>query len=492
MDSEQSSTDGLRCAIDRFEAAAARPRPRLTRAPIRRPRYQLVRWQYLRFVVVAAVLLSSLAAVWLILLERSEPVAVRVSERGEPADTISTPTASSPRAHDQEAASADAGHPLTAVETTIFAPQEEPPRAPARTNGSHPGGNETPVSSLLAVAVNGENRQTPEKRQSPIDRSKPRTEPRGWGQSGGDVAPTRAADATTPPALSEPSPIIPYSGVMTDASGVPLVGRVSAIFALYEAPSGGVPVWVAIKTVRTDATGGYVVVLGGTTEFPMNLFATGETRWLGVQPDGEAETSRVRFTGGPETEPARDAPPPSVRPPSTLVRLGGEAGIGEATATGEDTSPIRTTLGEPPPLIPYRGVLTNASGAPLVGFVSTIFALYEASSGGVPVWVDIKTVHAGASGGFVVLLGETTEFPVDLFVTDEARWLGVQPDGEPEQPRVGFTRMPCALEATSAAPGSRRPLSAARLGGEDSAGIEAAGHGQPQRRGSQPSICSQR
>jgi hypothetical protein len=572
--------------------------------------------------------------VWLIFLERSEPVAVQVSERAEPADTISTPTARSPRAHYEEAASGDAGRPLTAVETTTAAPQKAPPRAPARTHGDRPGGAGTPASDLSGVTVTGENRQTPEKRQSPIDRSEPRTEPRRPGQDSGDVTATRAADATTPPALGTPSTIIPYNGVMTDASGapvvgfvstilalyeepsgeaplwveiktmrtdptggyavllggttefpvdlfatgetrwlgvqpnggaepprvrftgeaerpttrdtgpldgpprsalvrlgredgagdtavtwgaedtslpalnlpplmityrgvmadasgVPLVGRVSAIFALYEAPSGGVPVWVDIKTVRTDATGGYVVLLGGTTEFPMNLFATGETRWLGVQPDGEAETSRVRFAGGPETEPARDAVPPNGRPPSTLVRLGGEAGTGDAAATEEATSPTRTTLGEPPPLIPYRGVITKASGAP-VGPISTIFALYEAPSGGVPMWVDIKTVHAGAAGGFVVLLGGTTEFPVDLFVTDEARWLGVQPNGEPEQPRVGFTRMPCTLAATDTDPGGRRSLSAVRLGGEHTAMDEAARHGQPQRRGSQPSICGQR
>ena len=555
-----------------------------------------------------------------------------MSDRAEPYNRISTPTA---RAHGQELASGDAGRPWTAVDTTTVAPEEEPPRASARTNGSRPGGDETPVSDLRAVAVTGENQQTPQKRQSPIDRLGPRAEPLGRGHGDGDVTATRAAQDTPLPALSEPSPIVPYSGVMTDASGapfvgfvramfslyaepsggvplwveiktvradttggytvllggtteflvdlfapgetrwlgvqpngeaepprirftgeaeppttreagsldaptrsalvrlgredsasdaapawgtedtslpalnlpslmipyrgvmtdasgVPLVGRVSAIFALYEAPSGGVPVWVDIKTVRTDATGGYVVLLGGTTEFPMNLFATGETRWLGVQPDGEAETSRVLFTGGPEAEPARASPHPHERPPSTLVRLGGEAGTGDATATGEASSPTRAALSEPPPLIPYRGVITNASGAPLVGPISTIFALYTAPSGGVPVWVDIKTVHAGAAGGFVVLLGGTTEFPMDLFVTDEARWLGVQPNGEPEQPRVGFTRMPCTLEATDTDPGGRRPLSAVRLGGEHRATDEAARYRQPQRRGSQPSICSQR
>ena len=488
---EQGATDELRRAIDRFEAAASRRRPQPAPEPVRLPRHQRSRWQRPTLAAIAAVLLSSLAAVLLIFLERSEPPPLQVSERLEAVDKISTPaTRSPPVPNDKEASAGDAERPLTAVRgAAATVPEAEPPRAPEHVNGSRPGdaGSDTAVSDPREGAVSGESRQTA------IDRSVLRTEPIGGELGDGDVAATQAAEDTMPPGLTEPSLTIPYRGVMTDASGAPLVGFVSTIFALYAEPSGGVPLWVDIKAVRADPTGAYVVLLGGTTEFPVDLFATGETRWLGVQPAGESEQPRILFTRGPETPTSRD-PATLDRPPlSKLVLRDGEHDARDAAATwaAEDTTPPAYTV--PPPVIPYRGLMTDASGAPLVGLVSTIFALYEEPSGGVPVWVDIKTVQAGAAGGYVVLLGGTTEFPVVLFATGETRWLGVQPAGEDEQPRVRFTRMPCALKARDADPVGGRPLSAfVRLGGEQGDGDAVARHERPERRRHQPSTCPQR
>jgi hypothetical protein len=114
-------------------------------------------------------------------------------------------------------------------------------------------------------------------------------------------------------------------------------------------------------------------------------------------------------------------------------------GASSAPVSGErrDAAPDRGAPDAPSPLlVPHRGVMTTAAGAPLVGRVSTIFALYEAPTGGIPLWVDIKLVESDADGRYAVVLGETTPLPEDLFETGTARWLGVQPDGEAEQPRV--------------------------------------------------------
>ena len=367
MDCEQGSTDELRRAINRFEAAAARRRPRLTPAPVRRPRHRLVGWQRPTLVMVAAALLSSLGAVWLMLPERREPPTVQVSAAAEPGNTPPKPITSRPRAHRQKAWSNDAGRPVTAVGgTTTAAPRDELPLAPARTNPNRSvaAADETPVSDIRGVAVRGEHRQTPETRQRPIARAEPGTEPPRPEHGAGEVTATRAAEDTTLEALSVPSLMIPYRGVMTDASGAPLVGLVSAIFALYQEPSGGVPLWVDIKTVRADATGGYVVLLGGTTEFPADLFTTDLARWLGVQPDGEAETPRTKFTGGPGAQTASNTGRKDERPVPKLVRLGGRDGAGDTAAIWEATNMTRPALVQPPPLIPYRGVISDVGRTP--------------------------------------------------------------------------------------------------------------------------------
>ena len=217
-----------------------------------------------------------------------------------------------------------------------------------------------------------------------------------------------SGDTAVPTFEAVPSAALPYRGVMTTSNGTPRVGRINTIFALYHAADGGVPVWVDIKAVETSATGEYVVWLGQPTPFPPDLFTSGSPPWLGVQPEGSVEAVRVRITDRPCRRAAPDDPP----------------------ATRASTTP--------PTLIPYRSVLYDSTGAPLVGRVSTIFAFYEEADGGIPMWVDIQTLRTGAAGGYTVLLGSGTELPTDLLTSGASRWLGVQPDGHAEQQRVEF------------------------------------------------------
>lgn len=112
----------------------------------------------------------------------------------------------------------------------------------------------------------------------------------------------------------------------------------------------------------------------------------------------------------------------------------------------------------PPPLIPFSGAITAPSGGPHVGLVSAVFALYEASEGGVPLWVDIQVVQTDADGWYLALLGAYTALPVDLFASSQALWLGVQPEGQPEQPRVQFLSVPYALKAGDADTLGGRPV----------------------------------
>jgi hypothetical protein len=120
--------------------------------------------------------------------------------------------------------------------------------------------------------------------------------------------------------------------------------------------------------------------------------------------------------------------------------------LGFATALGAQTSPQPV-----PRLIPFSGQVTDAAGEPATGLATLNFAIYEEQTGGAPVWVEIQTVELDAQGKYSVLLGSTTDgLPQDLFATNAARWLGVQMQGQDEQPRVQFVAVPYALKAAEA------------------------------------------
>ena len=105
-----------------------------------------------------------------------------------------------------------------------------------------------------------------------------------------------------------------------------------------------------------------------------------------------------------------------------------------------------------PQLVNYSGVLTGINGEPLSGVAGVTFSLYAEESGGVPLWSEIQNVQMRKDGSYAVMLGSTsaTGLPQDAFVSGEARWLGVQAEGQQEQPRVLLVAVPYALKAGDA------------------------------------------
>lgn len=105
-----------------------------------------------------------------------------------------------------------------------------------------------------------------------------------------------------------------------------------------------------------------------------------------------------------------------------------------------------------PPLVKFSGVLTDVNGKPLTGVVGVTFFLYKDSEGGAPLWMETQNVQPDRAGHYSVMLGSTTSpgLPFDLFVSGEARWLGVQPQGQSEQPRVLLLSVPYAVKAWDA------------------------------------------
>jgi hypothetical protein len=105
-----------------------------------------------------------------------------------------------------------------------------------------------------------------------------------------------------------------------------------------------------------------------------------------------------------------------------------------------------------PPLINFSGTLTDINGKPLTSIVGVTFSLYNDQQAASPLWMETQNVTPAKNGRYSVELGSTSSIglPADIFVAGEARWLGVQPQGQAEYPRVMLLSVPYALKAGDA------------------------------------------
>jgi len=128
-----------------------------------------------------------------------------------------------------------------------------------------------------------------------------------------------------------------------------------------------------------------------------------------------------------------------------------------------------------PPLINFSGTLTDLNGRPMAGVVGVTFSLYSEQTGGAALWMETQNVQPDLHGHYTVMLGSTssTGLPSDIFVAGEAHWLGVQVQGEAEQPRVLLVSAPYALKAGDAETIGGLPPSAFVLAAPPSNGASA-------------------
>jgi trimeric autotransporter adhesin len=103
--------------------------------------------------------------------------------------------------------------------------------------------------------------------------------------------------------------LVNYSGKAIDAEGKIISGTAGATFAIYSEQSGGAPLWMETQNVNADAKGNYTIQLGATKPegLPLDVFASGEARWLGVTINGGEEQPRVMLLSVPYALKAGDA-----------------------------------------------------------------------------------------------------------------------------------------------------------------------------------------
>ena len=154
---------------------------------------------------------------------------------------------------------------------------------------------------------------------------------------------------------------VPFSGVVKDASGKAQTGTVGLTISLYAEAEGGVPLWSEAQNVTLDTRGRYNVLLGATLPegLPLDLFASGQARWLGVTPQlpDAAEQTRVLLVVTPYALKAADADTLGGMPASAFLLASGATAAGStgsaagasavlsnaAAATSPDTACAKVT-----------------------------------------------------------------------------------------------------------------------------------------------------
>jgi hypothetical protein len=118
-----------------------------------------------------------------------------------------------------------------------------------------------------------------------------------------------------------------------------------------------------------------------------------------------------------------------------------------------------------PPSVPLLIRYTGSGDGVTSGMAGVTFALYKDQSGGAALWLETQSVALDSHGQFQTLIGASHNdgIPLELFTSGEARWLGVQVENQPEQPRIMLVSVPYALKAADASTLGGLPPSAFAL-----------------------------
>src|SRR5580704_3615316 len=86
------------------------------------------------------------------------------------------------------------------------------------------------------------------------------------------------------PAVTVPK-LVRFNGSFRPANSLPAQSVESVTLSVYRDQTGGNALWQEIQNVAVDSDGSYTLLMGATRNegTPLDLFNSGEPRWLGVQ-----------------------------------------------------------------------------------------------------------------------------------------------------------------------------------------------------------------
>jgi hypothetical protein len=183
----------------------------------------------------------------------------------------------------------------------------------------------------------------------------------------------QAAAQQTAPANSGAAVVpqlVNYSGVATNAQGKAISGIAGVSFAIYSEQYEGSPLWLETQNVQADSRGNFTAQLGAATSggVPLQLFSSGQARWLGVRVDGGEEQPRVLLLSVPYALKAADAQTLGGLPPSAFV-----------LSPTANAATISSSASVPP---------SSAVSSPVVGKHSTKPVGGSGTADYVPLWTD--------------------------------------------------------------------------------------------------------
>ena len=169
-----------------------------------------------------------------------------------------------------------------------------------------------------------------------------------------------------------------------------------------------------------------------------------------------------------------------------------------AFAQGDQSSATLAATATVPRLIRIRGAVRDETGNPLSGAIGITFALYADQNDQTAVWQENQTIQLDSGGHYSALLGASNEegLPQEVFSAGEARWLGIRPDGQAEQPRILLLSVAYALKAADTDMLGGKPASAFVLADSQSSSVSSvvfigSAHGSTRQRRSARSATSQ-
>jgi trimeric autotransporter adhesin len=138
--------------------------------------------------------------------------------------------------------------------------------------------------------------------------------------------------------------LVNYSGRVLDVDGKPLVGIAGVTFSIYKDQYEGSPLWLETQNVTANSKGNYTIQLGATRPegLPLELFSSGEARWLGVRVNGGEEAPRALLLSVPYALKAADAETIGGLPPSAFVLAAPASSLATASVPAVTAQPLAT------------------------------------------------------------------------------------------------------------------------------------------------------